>query len=149
MVGTMPNTKEEILGDIQVWQAELAIIREDIVYQNLIRSGTERLRDVEKKMAKVLADNTKKRDAFWFRIIMERKDRDEFPECPKTVSSEILEPHRKQIERNHGQTLERLNERGGMNPMEIHCAAEYGELRNFSKTNMHDAVKFLIKLNNK
>jgi hypothetical protein len=37
----------------------------------------------------------------------------------KSVPMAMLKPHEAQAKSNHGQTLERLNERGGMNPTEI------------------------------
>lgn len=37
----------------------------------------------------------------------------------KSVPWEILEPHRAQAMTNHGQTLERLAERGGLSPEEL------------------------------
>jgi hypothetical protein len=37
----------------------------------------------------------------------------------KSVPMEFLEPHRQQAERNHYQTLERLNERGGLTAREM------------------------------
>ena len=39
---------------------------------------------------------------------------------PKTIPFELLEPFRENIEKRHGQTLERLNERGGLSPGEIY-----------------------------
>lgn len=46
------------------------------------------------------------------------------PECPRSVPWSFIEPGRVQAERNHGQTLERLAERGGLGPGEIRCALE-------------------------
>lgn len=40
------------------------------------------------------------------------------------ISWEIIEPHREQAHRNHGQTLERLAERGGLGPEELVAVLE-------------------------
>lgn len=42
------------------------------------------------------------------------------PYLPKTIPFDLLEPFRKNIESRHGQTLERLNERGGLTPGEFY-----------------------------
>ena len=47
-----------------------------------------------------------------------------FPVCaalPRFVPWSLLEPHREQADTNHGQTLERLAERGGLDPCEMWC----------------------------
>ena len=40
------------------------------------------------------------------------------------IPLEVLIPHEKQALKNHGQTLQRLAERGGMDYMEILCVLE-------------------------
>ncbi len=40
----------------------------------------------------------------------------------ETIPWSAIEPHRKQAERNHYQTLERLNERGGLSWAELYMA---------------------------
>lgn len=42
---------------------------------------------------------------------------------PASLPWAMVEPWRAQAERNHGQTLERLNERGGLAPEELWLAA--------------------------
>jgi hypothetical protein len=42
---------------------------------------------------------------------------------PDSVPWSVVETWKKQVERNHGQTLERLAERGGLSPEELYCAA--------------------------
>lgn len=37
----------------------------------------------------------------------------------KAIPMTLLEPHERQARRNHGQSLQRLAERGGMSPTEI------------------------------
>jgi hypothetical protein len=41
--------------------------------------------------------------------------------CPRSVPWEMVAPHEAQAQYNHGQTLERLAERGGLSPMELAC----------------------------
>jgi hypothetical protein len=48
---------------------------------------------------------------------------------PAALPWALVEPLRAQAERNHGQTLERLNERGGLAPQELWCAAHGKRLR--------------------
>jgi hypothetical protein len=38
--------------------------------------------------------------------------------CPSSIPWSLIEPHAKQAQRNHDQTLERLAERGGLSPSE-------------------------------
>ena len=54
-----------------------------------------------------------------FRVLLSNGDRRTYPDCPRTVPWSFVEPHREQAERNHDQTLERLNERGGLDPVEL------------------------------
>lgn len=64
----------------------------------------------------------------------------------KSIPWSLLEPHRAQAHRNHGQTLERLAERGGLSPREVIGVIEginWGALRNIDET---DAVNKLLKL---
>jgi len=41
--------------------------------------------------------------------------------CPESVPWSFVEPHRAQALANHSQTLERLAERGGLAPSELHA----------------------------
>ena len=45
-----------------------------------------------------------------------------YSDLPKTIPFALLEPFRENTERRHGQTLEKLNSRGGLSPGEIHMA---------------------------
>lgn len=40
--------------------------------------------------------------------------------CPNSIPWGLIEPHREQAKANHGQSLERLNERGGLSPVELY-----------------------------
>ncbi len=46
-----------------------------------------------------------------------------YPHCPKEVPMGLLNEEQAQI--NHGQTLARLNERGGLCPIEMVCLIEH------------------------
>jgi len=51
-------------------------------------------------------------------------------ECPFTwIPWDVIEEHRKQAEENHGQTLERLAQRGGLDPGELFLALNNLEIR--------------------
>jgi hypothetical protein len=43
----------------------------------------------------------------------------EWPKCARAVPLEAVSPHERQADRNHGQTLQRLAERGGLSPTEL------------------------------
>lgn len=42
--------------------------------------------------------------------------------CPTEIDWALIAPHEQQVKRNHGQSLERLAERGGLSPLEIYLA---------------------------
>ena len=44
--------------------------------------------------------------------------------CPDFVAWSLVAPHAKQAMTNHGQTLERLDERGGLSPCELVAVLE-------------------------
>lgn len=44
--------------------------------------------------------------------------------CPRTVPWSFVAPHELQARRNHGQSLNRLNERGGLDPRELVAMVE-------------------------
>lgn len=51
------------------------------------------------------------------------EDRGGNDDFPRSIPWEAIEPHRQQAESNHcGQTLERLAQRGGLDPSEIYLA---------------------------
>jgi hypothetical protein len=58
-----------------------------------------------------------------FPILVPRDHRGrEISGCPTSVPWSLVEPHRAQAMSNHGQpTLERLAERGGLSPDELHA----------------------------
>lgn len=80
-----------------------------------------------------------------FKILMSYCERKAYPDCPDEIDWKHLEPYRDIIENNHGQTLERLNERGGPCPREIMCAIWYGRLVSIRDVTMEGAIKFIIK----
>jgi hypothetical protein len=49
--------------------------------------------------------------------------------CPSSVPWSLVEPHREQAYANHCQTLERLAERGGLAPVELHAVMHDRKLR--------------------
>jgi hypothetical protein len=56
-----------------------------------------------------------------------------------------IEPYRARIERNHGQTLERLSERGGLDWMEFWCAMNDRPLYPTPKVTAEAARLFVLK----
>lgn len=53
--------------------------------------------------------------------------------CPKTIPFSLLAPHEKQAQHNHGQTLKRLAERGGLSPDEAVAVLEDREWHRMAK----------------
>jgi len=51
------------------------------------------------------------------KILLDYQERKAFPECPNYIPDILL--NEDMAECNHGQTLNRLNERGGLGPEEI------------------------------
>lgn len=58
---------------------------------------------------------------------------------PREVPWAFIEPARKQAEMNHGQTLERLAQRGGLSPSEMLAALEGRNLAFVGRTPLPDA----------
>jgi hypothetical protein len=77
-----------------------------------------------------------------FRILNQQNCRPERRlKMPESVPWSMVEPWRARIELNHGQTLERLNERGGLAPEELWCGAHDLPLRHIPRKN--DAILWL------
>jgi hypothetical protein len=62
---------------------------------------------------------------------------------PEPLPWSIIEPHRQQAMKNHGQTLERLRERGGLGPCE---AVAILEDRRWHRMDAADAFRRLAEL---
>ena len=58
-----------------------------------------------------------------FPVLLNYQERKMHPECPRSVPWQFVETFREQARANHGQTLERLAERGGLDPCEMWNAA--------------------------
>lgn len=62
-----------------------------------------------------------------------------FPTKIKSIPWDFIEPHRLQANTNHYQSLERLNERGGLSPWEIRCVVHdvttYKSPRDWTESN--------------
>lgn len=65
--------------------------------------------------------------------------------CPKTLPWAFIEPHERQAYINHGQTLQRLNERGGLDVVELRAVLEGKSWRDVSKDET-SAIQKLISL---
>ena len=51
-------------------------------------------------------------------------DRELREKCPSSIPFALIEPHRKRAKRNHQQSLEQLNKRGGLDPIELVAVLE-------------------------
>lgn len=56
-----------------------------------------------------------------FKIIKDSHFNKDLQRCPDFVPWDLVAPHEKQAKENHSQTLERLNERGGLSPKELYA----------------------------
>lgn len=72
--------------------------------------------------------------------------RNHFPDLPDKIPLELLEPFRKNIEDRHGQTLERLNERGGLSPGEIHLGVNNIHLRDMPQFSEFRGIVTILDL---
>ncbi len=60
-------------------------------------------------------------DYKWRRLRMQGLS---IPECPETIPWQLVQPHEAQAQTNHGQSLSRLAERGGLAPSEAVAVLE-------------------------
>lgn len=80
----------------------------------------------------------------WFSLRTGRVPSEERETWPRSVPWSFVEVFREQAERNHGQTLERLAERGGLAPDEMWHAAHGHRLLQV-KVDVHEAGQWLIE----
>ncbi len=59
-----------------------------------------------------------------FPILLSHKERLAHPDWPLNVPWDLVRPHEHQAYKNHGQTLSRLAERGGLSPLELIAVVE-------------------------
>ena len=78
-----------------------------------------------------------------FPVLMSTKDRKEFEDCPESILWSDIEPHTWQAYKNHGQSLARLAERGGLGPDEL---VAIFERRTWHSMPMRDAINRLKQL---
>jgi hypothetical protein len=67
----------------------------------------------------------------------------EYPNCPSEFPDELL--NNDWSLRIHGQTLQRMNERGGMNPMELIVNIEKKNYRAFDSLEVGPCIEKLIE----
>lgn len=66
--------------------------------------------------------------------VLGAKSREAAPGTPTSVPWSMLAPHERQARINHGQTLRRLAERGGLSPCEMIAVLEDRPWRRMDKT---------------
>lgn len=69
--------------------------------------------------------------------------RDTWLPMPRSAPWAFLEPHRAQAFTNHGQTLERLAERGGLDPVEMWCVVHGKRWRQRGSITLAEAIAWL------
>lgn len=65
-------------------------------------------------------------------------------ECPDFVPWSYIEGHKEQAMKNHQQTLERLNERGGLDPVEIYAVMNNMTWPEVSHITLEFAIKWIM-----
>ena len=79
-----------------------------------------------------------------FPVLLSYSDVGKFEDCPKSVPWECIEPYEWQARRNHGQqSLQRLAERGGLDPTELVAVMER---RSWRPMAMWEAINRLNQL---
>lgn len=82
------------------------------------------------------------------KVLLDYTERKKYPECPNFVPTELLNENRASI--NHGQTLTRLDQRGGLGPEEIIANIEDIGLREaYDKYTIKEAIDIISKLSPK
>ena len=70
--------------------------------------------------------------------------------CPKSIDWDIIAPYENQALKNHGgQTLQRLAERGGLDPKELFFVLNNRSCRDWNLVSNQDAVNFILDFINK
>lgn len=62
---------------------------------------------------------------------------------PKAIPWELVAPHESQALANHSQTLERLNERGGLDPRELYGVMNGYKWRELDKLDINTCIEWL------
>ncbi len=77
-----------------------------------------------------------------------RKDKEKYKNIPDSIPMSIMESHEPRAIENHGQTLQRLAERGGLAPEEAYCILKNLNLRVIynGKLNLKKVELFLRKV---
>ena len=76
------------------------------------------------------------------KVLMNYRDRKLYPDCPEEIDDKFL--NEEWAQRNHSQSLKRLNERGGLSPQEMMCNIEKKSLReiyNYTERQAVDKLK--------
>ena len=79
-----------------------------------------------------------------FPVLLTHRPRSEVLGCPTTVPWALLAPHEERAHRNHDQTLERLAERGGLDPSEIVALVEERKWMSLELPEAIDRLKALV-----
>ncbi len=66
--------------------------------------------------------------------------------CPRNVPWYLVAPHENRAWLNHGQTLKRLSERGGLSPKEMVCLLTDNSLRLCWELTEEGAIRQLLRL---
>ncbi|KKM26796.1 hypothetical protein LCGC14_1581130 [marine sediment metagenome] len=69
-----------------------------------------------------------------FPILTDWRERKAYPDYPRSVPWSFIAPHERQADRNHGQMLKRLAERGGLSPWEMLAVVTGKRIREMERT---------------
>ncbi len=81
-----------------------------------------------------------------FRVLSSKSERRQYPTIPQTIPWSLIEPHEQQALKNHNQSLECLDSRGGLGILELYVVLQdlpYKMIwgREITK---HQAIEFLL-----
>jgi hypothetical protein len=80
-----------------------------------------------------------------FRVLLHWDERQRLPGAPRSVPWSLLAPHEERALRNHDQTLERLNERGGLGVSEMVAVIEDRDVSWVMRASEDETLPALLK----
>lgn len=76
------------------------------------------------------------------KVLLNSDDLKKFPNCPKSFPMELF--NEDQALKIHGQSLKRLNERGGLHPKEMLCNLLKVDYKELASLELGLAIKILV-----
>lgn len=80
-----------------------------------------------------------------FPVLLSHRPRHETLGCPRSVPWSLLTPHEERAKMNHDQSLERLAERGGLDPAEMLAILEDRRWKSMEFSEIMQRLTLLLK----